>query len=568
MLKKLCYVGCLFFVTVMMLLFGESYTNASVRNSNVQVSDVGSDNKIDYGNTARKLAVSSDGTIYALFYGSNGIRVARSSDQGGSFQPSVQVDPANRQPEIAVSSNDVIYVAWTDTSGNVWLSRSTDRGVTFSGPQNIGNSGSASNSSLHMATDGNSLYILPKNGKILSRSSDSGQQFSTYTFSTTFSFSDIHVDSRTGDVYIQKDNPTVYYFKSTDYGASFGAQQNGGGSIYYSVGTLSSGPNGTYLFVTGKGTTALKINLGDNTSSTLNFPNSSYNYGRSVLADEYGNIVTGYSDGTKVYFSISNDLGNTFDGNYEVATTNMSNIGINPTNGDIMFLYASNGQIYLSTYKDELIGYTPNLSKSALYFDSSSMQQSVTITNTSSSPITIQDISISGEFSLTTTYEGTLDGNESCQVTIAFSPASAGSKTGALSITTSAFNHPRTVRLSGTAADAYTVTYNGNGHTGGSVPTDDTTYAEGTAVTAAGVGDLVKTGHTFSGWNTEADGSGTAYAAGATFYMGAGNITLYAQWTADPSYTVTFEDYNGTTLKTETVDHGSGATAPADPART
>ncbi|HQM84212.1 MAG TPA: InlB B-repeat-containing protein, partial [bacterium] len=32
-------------------------------------------------------------------------------------------------------------------------------------------------------------------------------------------------------------------------------------------------------------------------------------------------------------------------------------------------------------------------------------------------------------------------------------------------------------------------------------------------------------------------------------------------------YTVTFKDWNGDTLKTETVDHGSDATAPADPAR-
>ncbi len=34
------------------------------------------------------------------------------------------------------------------------------------------------------------------------------------------------------------------------------------------------------------------------------------------------------------------------------------------------------------------------------------------------------------------------------------------------------------------------------------------------------------------------------------------------------SYTVTFNDWDGTTLKTETVEHGSAATAPADPTRT
>ena len=36
-------------------------------------------------------------------------------------------------------------------------------------------------------------------------------------------------------------------------------------------------------------------------------------------------------------------------------------------------------------------------------------------------------------------------------------------------------------------------------------------------------------GYTFTGWNTKADGSGTAYAAGATYKKDA-KVTLYAQW--------------------------------------
>jgi hypothetical protein len=38
------------------------------------------------------------------------------------------------------------------------------------------------------------------------------------------------------------------------------------------------------------------------------------------------------------------------------------------------------------------------------------------------------------------------------------------------------------------------------------------------------------TGKTFSGWNTKADGTGTAYAAGATISNVQADITLYAQW--------------------------------------
>ncbi|MBS4028758.1 MAG: InlB B-repeat-containing protein, partial [Ignavibacteriales bacterium] len=55
---------------------------------------------------------------------------------------------------------------------------------------------------------------------------------------------------------------------------------------------------------------------------------------------------------------------------------------------------------------------------------------------------------------------------------------------------------------------------------------------------------FTKVGYTFSGWNTSADGSGTAYADGANYSFTA-SITLYAQWTIN-SYTVTFDNNTGT----------------------
>jgi uncharacterized repeat protein (TIGR02543 family) len=80
----------------------------------------------------------------------------------------------------------------------------------------------------------------------------------------------------------------------------------------------------------------------------------------------------------------------------------------------------------------------------------------------------------------------------------------------------------------------YSVTYNSNGSTGGSVPTDGNAYVAGDTITVRGnTGSLVKTGYTFAGWNTAANGSGTSYAGGATFTMGSSNVTLYAKWTHD-----------------------------------
>ncbi|MFC5471344.1 S-layer homology domain-containing protein [Cohnella suwonensis] len=76
----------------------------------------------------------------------------------------------------------------------------------------------------------------------------------------------------------------------------------------------------------------------------------------------------------------------------------------------------------------------------------------------------------------------------------------------------------------------FTVTYNANDAASGSAPVDSMAYKLGAMVAIADGGSLAKTGYTFAGWNTEAVGSGTSYAAGATLTMGTSDVTLYAQW--------------------------------------
>jgi uncharacterized repeat protein (TIGR02543 family) len=110
------------------------------------------------------------------------------------------------------------------------------------------------------------------------------------------------------------------------------------------------------------------------------------------------------------------------------------------------------------------------------------------------------------------------------------------------------------------SATTYAVTYSGNGATGGAVPVDGNKYATGATVTVlSNSGSLVNTGYTFSGWNTAANGSGTAYAGGATFAMGGSNVALYAQWTQVPTYTVTYNS-NGATSGAPPVDGNKYAT--------
>ncbi|WP_082389452.1 InlB B-repeat-containing protein [Lysinibacillus sp. ZYM-1] len=108
----------------------------------------------------------------------------------------------------------------------------------------------------------------------------------------------------------------------------------------------------------------------------------------------------------------------------------------------------------------------------------------------------------------------------------------------------------------------YTVLYNGNGSTSGTVPQDNATYSQNdNVIVAANEGHLVKTGHSFIGWNTKADGTGTSYLPNATFKIVSENITLFAQWVIN-HYTVRFDVAGGSAVSNQTVNHGEKASQP------
>ena len=106
-----------------------------------------------------------------------------------------------------------------------------------------------------------------------------------------------------------------------------------------------------------------------------------------------------------------------------------------------------------------------------------------------------------------------------------------------------------------TPAPTYSVTYDGNGDTGGVVPVDPQSpyYALSDATVLANTGDLVDAGFVFNGWNTEANGQGASYSAGQQLVVTADTV-LYAQWSSATQFSVTY-DGNGNT----------GGSAPSDP---
>ena len=119
-----------------------------------------------------------------------------------------------------------------------------------------------------------------------------------------------------------------------------------------------------------------------------------------------------------------------------------------------------------------------------------------------------------------------------------------------------------------TIGSIFSLAYSGNGSDSGTVPVDTIAYETGdSAEVMPNAGGLVKTGHTFDGWNTAPDGNGTAYQPGVKIAIGDTDLLLYAQWTLN-SYRVSFDTRGGSTVPDQVVRFGDTIEAPPEPART
>lgn len=143
-----------------------------------------------------------------------------------------------------------------------------------------------------------------------------------------------------------------------------------------------------------------------------------------------------------------------------------------------------------------------------------SFRAGVQVNNGSYSYCTAKDYTSSfGEWTTVRTWYYT--GTAAVGVDLDVRGSAAGSQTGELSFSAPPYT------------SNYTVTFNGNGATSGSVAGVTDIY--GANITLPSGDDFRYPGFGFVEWNTAADGSGTAYAAGASYTI-MGAATLYAQW--------------------------------------
>lgn len=112
------------------------------------------------------------------------------------------------------------------------------------------------------------------------------------------------------------------------------------------------------------------------------------------------------------------------------------------------------------------------------------------------------------------------------------------------------------------APSAHHVLYDANGATSGTAPVDPTAYFPGESVVVASATGLALAGSGFVGWAEHADGSGAVYAEGDVLVIGSADVTLYAAWSALPTFQVVYhaDDRTSGTVPVEPTRYLEGAT--------
>jgi hypothetical protein len=107
-----------------------------------------------------------------------------------------------------------------------------------------------------------------------------------------------------------------------------------------------------------------------------------------------------------------------------------------------------------------------------------SAAQTVTVNNTGTAAAAVSGIAASGDFAQTNTCGTSIAAGASCTASVTFTPTAAGTRTGSLTITSSAANSPTTVALTGTGAGSVNLALNQPATTSGYTQA----YAPGNAV--------------------------------------------------------------------------------------
>jgi hypothetical protein len=194
---------------------------------------------------ANVYVVWHDGTSTS---GPREIFMSKSTDGGITFGPPDNIsnnEGFSLYPQIAVSGANV-YVVWSDDVDGfdrIFMSKSTNNGITFSAPKNVFEKNHGNDASFSfqpsISVNGNKVYVvwhddpLGERSIFISKSKDGGKTFGKpNNISERFDFSSKSaVFVERGNVYVAwisdvPNNNDVYASKSTDGGKTFGKAVN------------------------------------------------------------------------------------------------------------------------------------------------------------------------------------------------------------------------------------------------------------------------------------------------------------------------------------------------------
>jgi hypothetical protein len=193
------------------------------------------------------------------------------------------------------------------------------------------------------------------------------------------------------------------------------------------------------------------------------------------------------------------------------------------------------------------VGIGVGLSGTALTFGNQALNttsgaQTVTLTNTSTSNLSITAVSASGDFGLdpTTTCSGstTLGPGGTCTIAVTFTPTATGTRTGAVTITDDGPNSPQSIALVGAGVTTQLIVVN-------------TTAQLATSPTDCTLGDAIKAANTDTVQNGCAAGSGadTIMLPAGTYHLTRINNSNNSAATPDIYTTITIQGAGqGTTI--------------------
>lgn len=188
---------------------------------------------------------------------------------------------------------------------------------------------------------------------------------------------------------------------------------------------------------------------------------------------------------------------------------------------------------------------TAILSASKLVFpsqllNSTSAPQTVTLTNTGNTDLSLGGLSASANFAATTACPSSLPAGASCAISVTFAPTEIGTLTGTISISDGT-GSPQQVALSGTGADAavLAVTVTPASLTFGSQVVNSTSPADTVTLTNTGNTSLSLASVSVTGNFAQTNQCGTSLAAGASCTV---NVTFTPTAVGSPTGTLSFSD--------------------------